>query len=105
MNALKIVLVSVINGVATVTFIATGAIVWPKAMVMILGAACGGHSATHYAQILPQQLVRAMVTALGWESRLISFESLSLVLGSVDICQAASHNARGGRDDGIARIF
>jgi uncharacterized membrane protein YfcA len=65
MNALKIVLVTVINGVATVTFIATGSIVWPQALVMIVGAACGGYSAAHYAQKLPQHLIRAMVILLG----------------------------------------
>jgi uncharacterized protein len=65
MNALKIVLVAVINGVATITFMATGSIVWPQATVMIVGAACGGFSAAHYAQKLPQTLVRAIVIALG----------------------------------------
>lgn len=66
MNALKIVLVAVINGVATVTFIATGSIIWPQAIVMILGAACGGYSAAHFAQKMPQRLVRAMVIVLGF---------------------------------------
>lgn len=65
MNALKIVLVAVINGVAAVTFIVTGSIVWPQAVVMIVGAAVGGYSAAHYAQKLPQSLVRATVIALG----------------------------------------
>jgi uncharacterized protein len=65
MNALKIVLVAVINGVAAVTFIATGAIVWPQALVMIVGASCGGYAAAHYAQKLPQARVRALVIALG----------------------------------------
>jgi uncharacterized membrane protein YfcA len=65
MNALKIVLVAVINGVAAVTFIATGAILWPQALVMIAGAAIGGYAAAHYTQKLPQPLVRAMVLALG----------------------------------------
>ena len=65
MNALKIVLVAVINGVAAVTFIVTGSIVWPQAVVMIVGAAIGGYSAAHYAQKLPQSLVRATVIALG----------------------------------------
>jgi hypothetical protein len=66
MNALKIVLVAVINGVATATFIATGSIMWPQAIVMILGAACGGYSAAHFAQKMPQRLVRAMVIVLGF---------------------------------------
>ena len=65
MNALKVVLASVMTGVATVTYIATGSIVWPQAIVMILGAACGGYSAAHYAQKLPPVLVRAIVILTG----------------------------------------
>ena len=65
MNALKIVLVAVINGVAAATFVATGSIVWPQALVMIVGAAIGGYSAAHYAQKLPQRLIRSIVIALG----------------------------------------
>jgi len=65
MNALKVVLVTVINGVAAVTFIATRSVVWPQALVMIVGAACGGYSAAHYAQKLPPQLIRGLVIALG----------------------------------------
>jgi len=65
MNALKIVLVAVINGVAAVTFIVTGAILWPQALVMILGAALGGYAAAHYAQKLPHHFVRAMVILVG----------------------------------------
>jgi hypothetical protein len=65
MNVLKIVLVAVINGVAAVTFIATGSIVWPQALVMIVGAGLGGYAAAHYAQKLPQSLVRATIITLG----------------------------------------
>jgi hypothetical protein len=65
MNALKIVLVAVINGVAAVTFIATGSIVWPQALLMIVGAGLGGYASAHYAQKLPQSLVRATIIALG----------------------------------------
>jgi uncharacterized protein len=65
MNALKILLVAVINGVATLTFIAMGAIVWPQALVMILGASIGGYASAHFAQKLPQNVVRGFVLALG----------------------------------------
>jgi hypothetical protein len=65
MNALKVVLGGVINGVATFTFIASGAIVWPQAIVMTLGAILGGYSAAHYAQKLPQSWIRAFVIAVG----------------------------------------
>jgi uncharacterized membrane protein YfcA len=65
MNALKVVLGGVINGVAAVTFVATGAIVWPQAVVMTMGAVAGGYFAAHYAQRLPQSWIRAFVIFVG----------------------------------------
>jgi len=65
MNALKIVLVAVINGVAAVTFIATDSIVLPQALVMIVGAGLGGYASAHYALKLPQSLLRATIITLG----------------------------------------
>jgi uncharacterized protein len=66
MNALKLVLVTVINGVATATFVATGAIVWPQALVMLAGAVLGGYTVAHFAQKLPHQLVRVLVIFVGF---------------------------------------
>ena len=65
MNALKVVLGGFINGVATFTFIATGAIVWKQGIVMTLGAIVGGYFAAHYAQRLPQAWIRAFVIVVG----------------------------------------
>jgi len=65
MNALKVVLGGVINGVATATFVITGAIVWPQAIVMTLGAILGGYFGAHYAQKLPQSWIRAFVILVG----------------------------------------
>jgi uncharacterized membrane protein YfcA len=65
MNALKVVLGGVINGVATVTFIATGAIAWPQGVAMTLGALVGGYFAAHYAQKLPQSWIRGFVIFVG----------------------------------------
>lgn len=65
MNALKVVLVSVINGIAAITFVMSGAVRWPQAVVMILGAAGGGYFAAHFAQKVPQALVRLLVIAIG----------------------------------------
>src|SRR5438552_3808820 len=47
MNKLKVILGGVINGVATVTFIASKAIFWPQAIVMIFGSVLGGYSTAH----------------------------------------------------------
>jgi uncharacterized membrane protein YfcA len=65
MNALKVLLAGVINGVATITFIVTGSVVWAQAAVVSAGAVCGGYSAAHYAQKLPSRFIRAAVIAVG----------------------------------------
>jgi uncharacterized protein len=65
MNALKVVLGGVINGVAVVAFIFAKAIVWPQAIVMIVGATAGGYLSAHYAQRLPQAWIRTFVILTG----------------------------------------
>ena len=65
MNALKVVLGGVINGVATATFVLSGAILWAQAGVMTLGAVIGGYLAAHYSQKLPQSWVRGFVIVVG----------------------------------------
>lgn len=65
MNKLKVILGGVINGVATMMFIAMGAIVWPQGIVMTVGAILGGVSSAHFAQKLPQSWVRAFVILVG----------------------------------------
>jgi uncharacterized protein len=73
MNFLKVVLGSIINGVATVTFVATHAIVWPQAMVMTAGALIGGYGSARYAQKLPQSWVRGFVIASGIAMTIVFF--------------------------------
>ena len=65
MNALKAVLGGVINGVATLTFIASGAIAWKQGIMLTLGALVGGYFAAHYSQRLPQSWIRAFVILVG----------------------------------------
>jgi uncharacterized membrane protein YfcA len=65
MNALKVVLGAVINGVAVVTFIAAHAIYWPQAIVITVGAILGGYFAAHFAQKLPQSWIRIVVILVG----------------------------------------
>ena len=65
MNALKVVLGAVINGVAVVTFVAARAIVWPAGIVMTIGAIVGGYSAAHFSQKLPQSWIRTFVILVG----------------------------------------
>ncbi|HZQ24723.1 MAG TPA: sulfite exporter TauE/SafE family protein [Terriglobales bacterium] len=65
MNALKVVLGAVINGVAVVTFIVAKAVAWRQGIVMILGAILGGYFAAHYAQKLPPSWIRTFVMVVG----------------------------------------
>lgn len=66
MNALKVVLGAIINGVAVVTFIVAKAIYWPQGIVTTLGAIVGGYFGAHYAMKLPQAWVRGFVIAVGF---------------------------------------
>jgi uncharacterized protein len=65
MNALKVVLGGIINGIAVVTFIVAGAVVWKQGTVMIVGALIGGYLGAHYAQKLPPSWIRSFVILVG----------------------------------------
>ncbi len=65
MNALKVVLGGLINGVAVITFIVAGAVVWKQGSVVTVGALCGGYFGAHYAQKLPGAWIRGFVIAVG----------------------------------------
>ena len=66
MNAFKTVLASTANGVAVITFILAGAVAWPQAVVMIVGAAIGGYGGAYYAQKLDPVVVRRIVIVIGF---------------------------------------
>jgi hypothetical protein len=65
MNGLKALLGTAINGAAVVTFIIAKEVVWPQAILMIVGAVAGGYGGAHYAQKLDPRWVRATVIAVG----------------------------------------
>jgi len=65
MNALRITLAAVINGVAVVTFIATGAVFWAQCLAMMAGALTGGWFGAQYAQKADPRKVRWFIIALG----------------------------------------
>jgi hypothetical protein len=65
MNALKIVLSSATNGIAVIVFIASRAVYWRQAIVMIVGASLGGYFGARYSLRLPQKWVRSFVIAVG----------------------------------------
>ena len=73
MNTLKTILTSLINLVAAVWFIFAGLIHWPKAGVMTAGALLGYFLGSHYAQRIPQQRVRQIITLIGFTISAVTF--------------------------------
>jgi uncharacterized membrane protein YfcA len=65
MNALKVLLTLCINGVAVVIFIVQGAVLWPQAIVMALGAIIGGYGGAYYARKIKQSWIRWFVISYG----------------------------------------
>lgn len=66
MNGVKSLLISLVNGVALLTFILGHRIVWPEAAVMVVGAATGGYFGAHLAQKMNPQHVRLAVIFIGF---------------------------------------
>jgi uncharacterized protein len=66
MNGLKTLLVGVVNGVAIITFIVARAIIWPQALVMLVGAIAGGYGGAHFAQKMDPQHIRRIVIVVGF---------------------------------------
>ena len=64
MNALKTSLGGAVHGAAVFTFVFSGIIVWPQAVIMILGAGIGGYFGARMALRVPQHYLRYFVIAV-----------------------------------------
>lgn len=73
MNALKNLLVSMINGVAVIVFAISGAVAWPEAALMAIGAMIGGYFSADITRRLDQQLVRRFIIVIGFTITIIFF--------------------------------
>ncbi len=65
MNGLKNFFNLCINGVAAGYFVAQGAVSWPEAAVIALGAMAGGYGGARFSRRIGQEKARAMVVAIG----------------------------------------
>ena len=73
MNALKNVLGSLINVVASVLFILTpGLVDWSRTGVMAVGALVGYYLGAHYSQRVPQGVVRKLIAVIGLSAFLVT---------------------------------
>jgi uncharacterized protein len=66
LNGMKVLLVSIVNGVALLTFIFAHVIVWPQALLMLVGALLGGYGGAYQAQKMNPQHVRLIVIVIGF---------------------------------------
>jgi uncharacterized membrane protein YfcA len=66
MNGVKTLLVSFVNGVAILTFIVAKMIVWPQALLMVVGSLMGGYGGAYYAQKMNPAQVRWVVIVVGF---------------------------------------
>ena len=58
--------VSSLNGfVASAVFIVQGAVAWPQTLALMAGTIAGGLAGAHIARVIPRQVVRVMVVAVG----------------------------------------
>ena len=64
MNALKSLLVVVINGVGVILFIATGKVAWVGCLVMTGGCIIGGYAAGNLSQKVPQASLRRLISGI-----------------------------------------
>jgi uncharacterized protein len=65
MNAMKTLLTACINGVAVIVFVIRGVVVWPEAIVMLVGAIIGGYGGAFYARKIDQRWIRGFVILVG----------------------------------------
>jgi uncharacterized membrane protein YfcA len=65
MNGLKNLLAICINGVAAIYFAASGAVIWPDAILMAIAAILGGFAGAKIAHRLGRKFVRNAVVVIG----------------------------------------
>jgi uncharacterized protein len=64
-NALKVVITTISNGVAVVTFIIYGAVEWRYCGLMMVACAIGGYVGAHNARRISDRVLRPVIVVLG----------------------------------------
>lgn len=65
MNAFRLIMSCSANFVAVVVFVLAGAVAWPEASVMLVGAIIGGYGGARVSRHLPASLLRRLVIGMG----------------------------------------
>ncbi len=66
MNALKVALATLVNGVAVIAFVIAGAVQWGPGAVMIAGGILGGYGGAAVARRIDPRQVRRLVLGVAW---------------------------------------
>jgi uncharacterized protein len=66
MNGLKTLLATCGNAVAVIVFIFAHAVMWPQALLMVVGGGIGGYAGAWYAQKMDPRHVRYVVITIGY---------------------------------------
>jgi uncharacterized membrane protein YfcA len=64
-NALKMVVNTLANGVAFVIFVIDGQVVWRYCLLAMVTCAIGGYSSARFARMVPQKILRGLVVFIG----------------------------------------
>jgi len=73
MNALRVLLGASINSVAVVIFIIANAVIWPQAILMIVGTIIGGYGGAYFARKIEQKWIRYFVMVVGFAMTIYFF--------------------------------
>jgi uncharacterized membrane protein YfcA len=66
MNALKVVVTTLANGVAVLVFILHGKVIWHDCLLMMVTGAAGGYLGARNARRVNARLMRSLVTVIGF---------------------------------------
>lgn len=66
MNALKVVMTTVANGVAVITFMADGAVAWHYCWMMMIACAIGGYLGARNARRVNDRVLRPIIIVFGF---------------------------------------
>ena len=66
MNGMRVLLVSVANAVAIISFVVAKVIFWPQALLMLVGASLGGYGGAYFARRMNPKRVRQFVIVVGF---------------------------------------
>jgi len=73
MNALKVALGTLVNGIAVVAFVLAGAVMWGPGAVMIVGGILGGYAGAAIARKIEPKQVRRLVLVVAWTMTIYFF--------------------------------